>query len=428
MTHPVQLSAEEAARSESGTHRHAAKQGRLFLPSLILGWFGVTLALLTAGSVAIPKVLAFFRESTKDNDLALITGIGGIVVMVITPLFGRLSDRTASRWGIRKPWLAIGTAVGFIGVLGLAFTTSLWMIVAFWCLAQIGFGATNMVVHALLADQIPTRIRGRVAAATGVATGIATITGAAIVAAMPNDQQCSWFIVPGVIGSLLCLTLLFALKDIRLQEPPEPMNWRVILSSYWLNPVIYRDFAWAWLCRMLVTMSIVSVSIFLLFFIIDQLGIPREVASGVQAQALLYFFVGNVVMAIVCGWLSDRLGRRKPFVILACLVTAAGLILAMTTRDMNIFMIAILIVGSGQGAYISVDVALMTEVLPNFDNAGKDLGIVALSYQLPQVLVPLTAVPILAIGGGDNYGALFGFATILAVLGGLSVIPIKKVR
>ena len=72
---------------------------------------------------------------------------------------------------------------------------------------------------------------------------------------------------------------------------------------------------------------------------------------------------------------------------------------------------------------------MMTEVLPNFDEAGKDLGMLSLSYQVPQVLVPVLAIPLLAIGGGgENYAALFIAAIVFGVLGGLCVLPIKSVK
>jgi len=134
------------------------------------------------------------------------------------------------------------------------------------------------------------------------------------------------------------------------------------------------------------------------------------------------------VMTVVCGWLSDAIGRRKPIIWISCAVTAIGLLLGMTAPSTAIFMIAIMIVGAGQGAYISVDVALMTEVLPSFANAGKDLGVVALAYQVPQLLVPIVAAALLPTGGGDNYTALFVFAICMAVIGGLAILPIKRVR
>ena len=129
------------------------------------------------------------------------------------------------------------------------------------------------------------------------------------------------------------------------------------------------------------------------------------------------------------GWISDRTGRRKAIVWVSALLSAAGLTIAALAPDLTTFLIAMMLVGGAQGAFISVDIAMMTEVLPNFDEAGKDLGIVSLSYQVPQVLVPVLAIPLLAIGGsGENYSALFIAAIVFGVLGGLCVLPIKSVK
>ncbi|TKJ99511.1 MFS transporter [Plantibacter flavus] len=403
-------------------------QARGFLPLFVLAWFGVTLALGTISGASIPKALAFLDDATKGTNLSIVAAVGGIVIMIITPLFGRLSDRSRSRFGMRRPWMLGGAVVALGGVAILATGDSLAVTILGWSIVQLGFGATNMAVHALLADQIPARIRARVAAAASVSGGLALIVGAQIVAALPNDARWTWFVVPGLIGGVLSTALVFGLRDIVRTVPAPPLRVADILSTYWLNPVRYRDFFWAWACRLLVTMSIVSVSIYLLFFIIDQLGIPKEQASGVQANALIIFTVGNIVMTVLFGWISDRTGRRKPIVLVSSLLSAVGLGVAIISPDVTVFLVGIFIVGAAQGAYVSVDIALMTEVLPSFDEAGKDLGIVSLSYQLPQLLVPIVAVPLLALGGGENYHALYVAAIVFAVLGGLAVLPIRSVR
>lgn len=404
------------------------KQRWWFLPSFVLAWFGLNLVSGALSGAAIPKVLSVTDPRHKAGDFSALAAVGGIVVMIITPLFGRLSDRTRSRWGLRKPWMLGGTVVGLAGVVGLAFTQRLLLMIMSAAVCQIGFGAVAMAQHALFADQIPTRTRARISAAVGVSSGLATIAAAGLVATLPQDEQPLWFLVPGGIGALLCLVLLAGLKDIVRSEPADSLSWKEILGSYWLDPRVYTDFAWAWICRLAVTMSIVSISAYLLFFIIDSLGIPIRRASAIQTEAYAFFFVGNIVMTVACGWLSDVIGRRKPIVWISCAVTAAGLLLGMTAPSTTIFMIAIMIVGAGQGAYIAVDVALMTEVLPSFANAGKDLGVVALAYQVPQLLVPIIAAVLLPTGGGNNYTALFVFAIAMAVIGGLAILPIKKVR
>lgn len=403
-------------------------QHRGFLVLFVLAWFGINLATGTIGGVAIPKVFAFLDNSTKGINYSITSAIGGIAVMVGTPLFGQFSDRTMSRLGKRRPWILGGALSGIIGVAILAFAHGLWPVVIGWVIVQLGFGATNAAVHALLADQIPTRIRARVAAAASASAGLALILGALTVAQLPNDAQWTWFLLPGGIGALLSIVLFFGLRDIVRTERPAPWSWHDVLDTYWLDPRQYRDFFWAWTCRLLVTMSIVSVSTYLLFFIIDHLHVPKEAATGIQAQTLVAFTVGNIAMTILFGWISDRTGRRKPIVWISCMLSAIGLIVAILAPGLAVFMVGMVIVGAAQGAYISVDVALMTEVLPTFENAGKDLGIVSLSYQLPQLVVPIVAVPLLAIGGGENYTALYIAAIVFAVLGGLAILPVRRVR
>ncbi|WP_195907788.1 MFS transporter [Microbacterium gorillae] len=404
------------------------RQPRGFLALYILAWFGITLATGTIGGASIPKAFAFLDEAGKGLDLSITAAIGGAVVMILTPLAGRLSDRTMSRLGKRRPWILWGSVVGLLGAVLLGFSGSLWTIVIGWVVVQAGFGASNAAVHALLADQIPTRIRARVAAAASASGGVALIAGALLIAGLPNDAQWAWFVLPGVLGALFSVLLFFGLHDIVRTDAPPRWRWRDLLDTYWLDPVRYRDFFWAWACRLLVTMSIVSVSTYLLFFIIDHLGIPKEEASGVQATALIVFTVGNIAMALLFGWISDRTGRRKPIIWISCALSAVGLLIAILAPGLGGFFVGITIVGAAQGAYVSVDVALMTEVLPNFDDAGKDLGIVALSYQIPQLLVPIIAVPLLAIGGGENYTALYVAAIVFGILGGLAVLPIRRVR
>ncbi|MET0780524.1 MAG: MFS transporter [Microbacterium sp.] len=406
-----------------------SRQPRGFLFAFVAAWFGLSLVLSTLGGASIPKAFAFLDDSTKGVNLSIVAAVGGLVVIVSTPLFGRLSDRTMSKLGKRRPWILGGALAGMAGVVLLAFSVELWQVIVGWAIVQTGYGATNAAVHALLADQIPTRIRARVSAAASVANAIALILGALMIAALPNDLQWTWFIVPGVIGTIFSVLLFFRLHDIVRTEKPEPWKWSDVLSTYWLNPVKYRDFFWAWACRLLVTMSIFTVSVYLLFFIIDRLQVPKEEASGVYATVLIAFTLASIVTTLLFGWISDRTGRRKAIVWVSALLSAAGLTIAALAPDLTTFLIAMIFVGGAQGAFISVDIAMMTEVLPNFDEAGKDLGIVSLSYQVPQVLVPVLAIPLLAIGGsGENYSALFIAAIVFGVLGGLCVLPIRSVK
>ena len=64
--------------------------------------------------------------------------------------------------------------------------------------------------------------------------------------------------------------------------------------------------------------------------------------------------------------------------------------------------------GLGFGIYVAVDLALVVDVLPDKDNAAKDLGVFNIADALPFSIAPGIAPTILA-GGSGSYGVLYGW-------------------
>ena len=70
--------------------------------------------------------------------------------MVGNPFFGRMSDRTASPLGMRRPWMVTGLAGGSLGVLMVALAPSIPVVLAGWCIAQLFFNALLAAMVAVL--------------------------------------------------------------------------------------------------------------------------------------------------------------------------------------------------------------------------------------------------------------------------------------
>ena len=139
---------------------------------------------------------------------------------------------------------------------------------------------------------------------------------------------------------------------------------------------------------------------------------------------MIYAF-GTILTAIVGGWLSDRSGKRKVYVIGATVVMAvAGLILAFLPT-FAFSMLAALVLGLGYGVYLAVDQALITQVLPNAEDRGRDLGVINVANAVPQVLAPVIAAPIVTSLGG--YPALYTAMAVVTVVSGVLVRNIKSV-
>jgi MFS family permease len=199
-----------------------------------------------------------------------------------------------------------------------------------------------------------------------------------------------------------------------------------------VNPAKHPNFAWAWWSRLLIFFGVAAVNAYQAFYLIIVLHIPGpEVATKIFLATLVLTGI-SLVFAPLTAKLSDRLGRRKPFVIAAALIFAAGLALVAMAQSYSSFLLAIAVMGLGQGVYFAVDLALVTQVLPDARNAAKDLGIMNLANNLPSSIVPAVAPALLAIGATatqpQNFSALFLAGAIAGLLGAALIVPIRKVR
>jgi MFS family permease len=141
------------------------------------------------------------------------------------------------------------------------------------------------------------------------------------------------------------------------------------------------------------------------------------------------FLITNTITAAISAWWSDRTGRRKGIVWTSCLITAVGLVILLLFKDFHSLLLGAAVIGAGQGAYAAVDLALMTEVLPETESSGKDLGVVAMAYLLPQLLVPMLATALFGLHHTQgDFSILYLASMVLSVLGALAVLPIKSVR
>jgi len=72
--------------------------GWKFLALYAFGYTGIWMALLTPGMVSIALKLRQLSPGSAAQDLALVLSIGAGVALVSNPIFGRLSERTRSRF------------------------------------------------------------------------------------------------------------------------------------------------------------------------------------------------------------------------------------------------------------------------------------------------------------------------------------------
>ncbi|MEU1115415.1 MULTISPECIES: MFS transporter [unclassified Streptomyces] len=382
-----------------------------------VGWYGPLQILLAVQAEDLAPA-----GTSKESVLAWVTGAGAVVSLAANPLFGAVSDRTTSRWGRRTPWIVAGTAGGAVALLLLAAAGSVWWLAAGWCLVQLTLNAAFAAVTAAVPDHVPRLQRGSVGGWLGAAQllGVVVGTGLATVAGGTGAgyAACALFTVVGVAPHVV------RHRDPRLAAADRPpWDRRAFLAGFRLSPRRHPDLAWAWLTRFLINVSNSVVLLYLLYFLRDGL----DYADPDEGVLILTAVNGATMLAtvVVGGAWSDRVGRRKPFVLWsgALMAVATGLLAPWQTWPGALVAAAVL--GIGFGVFTSVDFALMTDVLPTAMDRGRDLGVINIANSLPQVAAPALAAPIVTYLGG--YRTLYLTAAVVGLAGAVLVTRIRGV-
>lgn len=408
--------------------REMPRVGWGFISLYTLALMGTSLLFLAPLLVTLAlKVNALVGTDRAPNSLALVAGVGSLVAVFGNPFFGRMSDRTSSSWGMRRPWMVVGVVGGCLGVLVVALAPTLGLVVLGWCLAQLFFNAILAVLVAVLPDQVPVAQRGLVAGVLGVCLPVASVAGTFVVQMFAGNQL-AMFLGPCAIGGFLVLLFAFTLKDRRLAKEARPVwSLRELAGTFYLSPRKNPDFAWAFASRFMFVMAYAFLVTFQAFYLLEKIGsaeadVPEQIFLGTLVQCVFL-----VAASVIGGRLSDRTGRRKVFVLTASSTYGLSMFVIALASDFNGFLVGMAIGGLGFGMYVAVELALVVDVLPDKKNAAKDLGVFNFAGAVPFSLAPAFAPAILAVGGG-SYGVLYAVAGVCAVLGALAILPVRQVR
>jgi len=389
---------------------------------------GINAAFFGPLQVLLGQQAAAFNEGEKEAILALVTGAGAAVSLVANPLFGALSDRTVARRGRRVPWVLFGAILGAAALAALAGAPNVAVMTVLWCLVQAGCNGAYAAITAAIPDRVPAPQRGTVGGLAAMGQTVGILAGAVIAAVVSGNFALGYLVCA---LALLAGVVLYFFKndDVALPRAGRPpFKLAEFAMNFWISPARYPDFAWAWLTRLLVNIGNHMVTLYLLFFLIDAVRLPETQGLAAETGVLILtglYAVMVIITSVVGGRLSDRMGRRKPLVILSSAVIAVAALILAVAPTWPGALIGASVLGIGFGAYLAVDFALITEVLPTALNRGKDLGVINIANSLPQVLAPLIAYPFVAYWGG--YVSLYVAAAVIGLLGAVFVVKIKGV-
>ncbi len=245
----------------------------------------------------------------------------------------------------------------------------------------------------------------------------------------------SMVLAVGIAWSVMAAWNIFHIGNIQINSDVQQVVLEAIatvgiLRLFDFNPRRDPDFAWVLLTRLVMTLGIYTVQDFLQFYMRDAVHAAHPEAQ--TTNFIIILSVTSLISALAAGWLSDRFGRKRLVYFSGGFMSVVGLIFIIT-HSLPIILAAAAIFGLGYGAYISVDWALVADVLPSHKNYARDMGVWNISQSLPQVIAPVIGGPLLdhfTRSGHPILGfqLLFGMAIVYCLLGTVTVRYIKSVK
>jgi MFS family permease len=380
--------------------------------------------------------------------------IGAVMAIVWQPIVGGISDRTVTRWGRRRPFIAAGTAGDVIFLAGIALAGNFFWLVIFYFLLQTASNTAQAPYQGLLPDVVPVGQRGDASGYYGVANlvGIAAgVIGAGLLLVHLGRGIAIASIILVLVTTMVATVVL--VPDTAAPVEGRFRSFNEVLRKTFGAPLRHRDFLWLMASRLLIFMGFGGLQNFA-FFYFDNVFFPgHPKATAAAASTLLGLAIG---VAALVSWpasrLSERTGRR-PLILASGLFGAAGSLvlvfshyrwlptsaLAPLANFLRVPDLAAqatltgLLIGVGLGVFFSVDWAFIQDVIPphegglymGFSNiATAGAGIIAVFLGGP-ILDSFNAGPrLLGLPGG--FPVLFALFVAWFVAGSLSILKVPE--
>ncbi len=392
-------------------------------------WFATSMKWFVLFLLQPIQVASIVEGGEKNGAWGTVVAIGATEAMFGPAICGYLSDRCGSRFGRRRPFIAIGAALTAIALLFLGQASSLWMMIVGYLCLQISDDIGTGPYAAIIPDRVPEKHRGRASGIMSLLQLVAQI--AAVAVALPLHDITKIYVAVAIVNIVCAVIVLFTVREgrydfsTRVQEagsaPPkeEGLDKKLMRGlANWIAPFRSPDFRWVWFTRFLTSFGFYLILLYVSNYLSDRIPdvslFGKSVGSVKNAALIagLSISLAGGIASVFAGKLADRIGRKKVIIYAGWLMFVTLVPFALIPHFTTIFILA-LIFGLGYGSYLSADWALVSDVLPNKDDAAKDMGIWQSSIAMPQILTGIVGT-LVDFGNRQQIGLGYTIAFLLS--------------
>lgn len=400
-----------AAEAPMIERRRHAEGGPCGAPPLGIGTFAAMSAAAGLASIqfwmAVPlAALALAGRGIPPWQIGFIGAVPWIVLVILVPLVPRL----AATYGTLRIF-RFGCWLGVAGAIAFAAGSQAWMWVIGYTLCGAGIALRWIVSDALVALLSPPASRGRRVGLFETWIGATMAIGPMILALTGTTGPLPFLI--GVILAVLSLPPAFAIRIPAADAPSvsRHSSLSALAAAAQRHP--------ATLVATAACGIIEGASTKLLAVQTHGLGLSDALA----AASVAVFAAGNLLTQYPAGHLADRLPSHRLLPAALAIVTAAALVLPMTTTSPVFFFALLALLGGSTGSLYTLSVFRAGHAASPSEALTEVAGI-SLAYTLGSTLGPMLA------GAAVSADLRWGLPLVIATTGlcGLGLILLLSRR
>lgn len=377
--------------------RSQTRRTPLVLVAYLVLFLAAFIGLAPLFQIVAPLHAAALDAGGKTQILSRAMVWGAITAAVANIAMGAISDRTRSRFGRRRPWIALGALLTVLSYVGIWRSSTpgefVWALVGF----QLAFNVLMAPLAAVFADRVPISLRSTVSAMLGLSYPLAVALGSSLMALGPQYEPGRLALLAGILLGAAAFFLLVFDEPSSERQPIAPSS-QTGGSGSLLAPFRSRNFATVWTGRLLIATGYALVSIYLLYFVTDAVGWPGRTPERSHAVLTGVAFVSVVFIASLMAVFGTRIVQRQPIALAGAVALCVATVALAIAPSWTVVVFAFAIYGLGQGGYGSVEMGLLADALPTQDNRGRDMGLNNLAVALPQAMAPIAAIILEQVG------------------------------
>ncbi len=392
----------------------AARRGMGFILLVALANAGGVIAFLPLLSLLLPVKIAEIAGEARIGLFTATVIAGALAASIANVAFGWASDRALARGRQRRPWVVLGLILLAASFVAVALAQTPAAIILAIILFQVAVNALLSPMFAIMADEVPGAQMGLAGGLIALGSPLASGVGALMIGLGLAGAGAQLGFV--FVAVMICVVPL-------LRAPACPA---APASDGAPARLLGRDLAIAWTARLLVQIAGNVLSLYLVYYFVS---IDPDVSAAKQVgpigQLMTIAYLLPLPVAILIGRWSDRIGRRKPFLLAAATIAAIGLLGLALAREWLLAAPAFALYAMGSSVFLSIHSGFAMQLLPSAQNRGRDLGLINLTNTLPALLGPALAW---ALATPHDFGPVMLLLAALTLIGGALVLGIRQQR